>query len=196
MQKYVLIAIVIVLSALGGILIKEQFFSEEPIVPHSFSEPAKMERKMILVSQVASFADIYGFYWVKLAGTTRFLYSWSSTQEYGIDIPENWKWNFVHGDRTVTATAPSIRYFGPKVDLSKTKYEVVKNGWFVDDDDAISTLNKKINEVTQENGKQALQDESIKKLARLSLEQQLLEILQQANPELGLLKVSISFEDS
>jgi hypothetical protein len=195
MKQIALIVVIVVLSALGGILVKEHFYGAKEPAAQNFSEPAKMERKMTLVSQVSSFADVYGFYKFKLAGSSRFLYSWKSEQEFGIEIPEDWVWGFSHSDGVVTASAPQLVYFGPKVDLSNTEYEEVKSGLFVDEASAITEINERINKITMTNGEEALKTTTIKQLAKLSLESQLLKILQEANPELGILQVSVSFKD-
>jgi len=195
MKQGVLVLAIVLLSAIGGVLAKAQWdgMRSDSVPTPTFQSQITTKSDLALVSQAQHFTDQWGFYKVRPAGETRYLYTSISNQDYGVKIPKDWDWKFEHRDRVVKGVAPPLEYFGPNVDLSQAEFHKIESGFFVDETEAMITLHQRIKDASWKAGEATLTDPEVARLAKLSLEDRLLGLLQQANPDLGILKVDISF---
>lgn len=186
-RNFLAIIALIGISVFGGIYLKEK----EVLLPEFNSTALQIESKIVLVSQKHNFKDVYGYYKLAILGTDWVVYSWTSEQEYGITIPDDWDWGFSYKDREVNITAPKLIHFTPN--NTNRKFEKISGGVFTSDLAAVQTMEDKITALSQKSGDDILSDPSMKSLAELSLEKILLPIIQEANPKLGILKVNVTF---
>ena len=198
MKQAALIGVIILISAVAGILAKEKWDdSHKEVLPApKFESKITTKRDLALVTQDQHFTDTYGFYRVKLAGETRYLYSWVANQQYGVKIPKDWDWGFKYNDRVVSGNAPELIYFGDNVDMSKAEFYKIEEGFFIDETEALKTLHQRIKDASVKSGEETLNRIEVEKLAKLSLEDILLGILQSANPDLGILKINVNFKET
>lgn len=198
MKQLALILTTVIISAGAGILAKDKWDeSNKPVLPiPKFESKITTKRDLALVTQDQHFTDSYGFYKTRITGETRYLYSWVANQQYGVKIPDGWDWQFKHSDRSVSAVAPELIYFGENVDMSTAEFHKIESGFFIDETEAMKTLHQRVKDASTKSGQETLSNEQVAKLAKLSIEDILLELLQQANPDLSLLKVNVTFQES
>ena len=190
MNKTLKIIALIVATALITFF-AQKFWPVKKSVPTINYGQLQKDNTMSLVKQTNEYSDFDGTYKWRLLGTTWIRCTWKATSRYGIKIPKDWDWKIKYDDRTVSLVSPKLELID--VNLTPSECKKVKNGAFVNDTEFRNKKEKEFQEQSEIKAEELLKSEDLKLMAKLSLESQLLNILNQANPELDLLKINVEF---
>lgn len=192
MKKILKITLLIVVTAISTFLI-QKYWPIKKLSPTIEYGQLKEDNSMSLVKQTNEYSDFDGTYKFKILGTTWIRCSWKATSSFGIKIPKDWNWDLKYNDRTIIAKAPKIELLD--VNVGATDCSNIKNGMLVDDQQFRNFKEKEFEKLSRKKALVMLNSNDLVVMAKLSLESRLFGILSQANPELGLLKVNVTFDE-
>lgn len=181
---------IIALTVLATLLI-QRYWPKPKSDPSIKYGQLQSDQTMSLVKQTNEYSDLDATYRWRILGRTKIYCQWVGVSRFGIDIPKDWKWNLKYNERSISVTAPPLKLID--VNNQPSVCENIKRGGLVDNAQFRNDKEKEFQLKSEEKAKVLLNSDDLVQLARLSLESQLLNILQQANPEVGLLKVNVIF---